>query len=98
MAKHSRVTLLFVAGALLFVMLISAFYISSNANHDCIGENCAICHQIDLYENMHKALSIAFAVCGIADLIVVAYIGCVSVMSAATAQDTLISLKVELLN
>ena len=98
MTKHNRVALVVITLALIFVTLFSAFYIAENADHDCIGENCTICHQINLYENVLKALGIAFTVCGIADLTVVAYIGCVSVMSAATAQDTLISLKVELLN
>ena len=98
MTKHNRVALLVITLALIFVTLFSAFYIAENADHDCIGENCAICHQINLYENMLKALGLAFSVCGIAGLIVVACIGCASVMSTATAQDTLISLKVELLN
>ena len=34
------------AAVLAVVMLSSAIYLAVEANHDCSGEDCAICHQI----------------------------------------------------
>ena len=48
MTKKKRIISLVVAAAVLFVMLYSALYIAAEANHDCVGENCPICYQINV--------------------------------------------------
>ena len=48
MTKRKRIISLVVAAAVLFVMLYSALYIAAEANHDCVGENCPICYQINV--------------------------------------------------
>ena len=40
------------AAVLAVVMLFSAVYIAVEADHDCSGEDCAICHQIGVCENL----------------------------------------------
>ena len=40
------------AAVLAVVMLSSAVYLAVEANHDCSGEDCAICHQIGVCENL----------------------------------------------
>ena len=44
------------AAVLAVVMLSSAIYIAVEADHDCSGEDCAICHQIGVCENLLKSL------------------------------------------
>ena len=40
------------AAVLAVVMLSSAVYLAVEANHDCSGEDCAICHQLQVCENL----------------------------------------------
>ena len=40
------------AAVLAVVMLSSAVYLAVEADHDCSGDDCAICHQIGIYENL----------------------------------------------
>ena len=49
------------AAVLAVVMLSSAIYIAVEADHDCSGEDCAICHQIGVCENLLKSLGLAGA-------------------------------------
>ena len=41
------------AAVLAVVMLFSAVYIAVEADHDCSGEDCAICHQIGVLSLIH---------------------------------------------
>ena len=49
------------AAVLAVVMLFSAVYIAVEADHDCSGEDCAICQQIGVCENLLKSLGLAGA-------------------------------------
>ena len=53
------------AAVLAVVMLSSAVYLAVEANHDCSGEDCAICHQISVCENLLKSLGLAGAAAAI---------------------------------
>ena len=44
------------AAVLAVVMLFSAVYLAVEADHDCSGEDCAICRQISICENLLKTL------------------------------------------
>ena len=46
------------AAVLAVVMLSSAIYIAVEANHDCSGDDCAICRQISICENLLKSLGL----------------------------------------
>ena len=45
-----------IAAMMLFTVLFSYFYIASEVNHDCIGENCPICESIQICENTVKKI------------------------------------------
>ena len=53
------------AAVLAVVMLFSAVYIAVEADHDCSGEDCAICRQISICENLLKTLGLAGAAAAI---------------------------------
>ena len=50
-----KVTSCLLAMLMIIVMLFSAFYISAELHHDCIGEDCPICACVQQCENViHK--------------------------------------------
>lgn len=43
------------------VLMFSAFFIASENNHDCSGENCPICFQINMCESTVKSVGTGIA-------------------------------------
>ena len=86
------------AAVLAVVMLSSAVYLAVEANHDCSGEDCAICRQISICENLLKSLGLA----GAAAVITAAftYTVCRAILPCAEMNGTLtlVALKVKLSN
>lgn len=98
MKKSKRTVAIFLAATVLFFILYSALFIAAEADHDCVGENCPICYQLNVCQNMLKNFSLA--VCPAVFAAAFTYILCRSI-SARTdyAQShTLVSLKVKLSN
>ena len=86
------------AAVLAVVMLSSAIYLAVEANHDCSGDDCAICRQIGICENLLKSLGLAGAAAAITA--VLTYTMCRAILPCAEMIDTLtlVSLKVKLSN
>ena len=86
------------AAVLAVVMLSSAIYIAVEADHDCSGDDCAICRQISICENLLKSLGLAGAAAAISAAFT--YTVCRAILPCAETIDTLtlVSLKVKLLN
>lgn len=86
------------AAVLAVVMLSSAIYLAVEADHDCSGDDCAICRQISICENLLKTLGLA----GTAAAITVAftYTVCRAILPCAETSGTLtlVALKVKLSN
>ncbi|MCR4819046.1 MAG: hypothetical protein K5841_08840 [Fretibacterium sp.] len=59
MAEKRRLISCFIAALFVFVILSSLFFIVLEADHDCTGEHCPVCHQINICE---RALKSGFAV------------------------------------
>lgn len=49
--------------ALLFVLFLSAAYIMREANHDCSGEACPICHEIQICQQLLNVTGTAAICC-----------------------------------
>ena len=86
------------AAVLAVVMLSSAIYIAVEANHDCSGEDCAICRQISICENLLKTLGLAGAAAAITAAFT--YTVCRAILPCAETIGTLtlVALKVKLSN
>lgn len=86
------------AAMLAAVMLSSAVYLAVEANHDCSGDDCAICRQISICENLLKSLGLAGAAAAITA--VLTYTKCRAVLPCTEMSGTLtlVSLKVKLSN
>ena len=61
MTKKLRLITRLLAAVLAAVMLSSAIYIAVEANHNCSGEDCAICHHLQVCENLLKSIGLAGA-------------------------------------
>ena len=80
------------------VMLSAAVYIAVEADHDCSGDNCAICRQISICENLLKSLGLAGAAAAISAAFT--YTVCRAILPCAEMNGTLtlVALKVKLSN
>ena len=98
MTKKSRLITGLLAAVLAAVMLSSAIYIAVEANHNCSGEDCAICHQLQVCENLLKSIGLAGAAAVFAAA--VGYAPCRVIPSCVELVRTLtlVSLKVKLSN
>ena len=98
MTKKFRFMTGLLAAVLAVVMLSSAAYIAVEADHDCSGEDCAICHQISTCENLLKSLGFAGATAAITAAFI--YTLCKVILPCTETIDTptLVSLKVKLSN
>lgn len=65
MAKRTRFAAACGAVLLVFALLFSVFFIVSEADHNCIGEDCPICHQIQTCQKLLEQLSTAHSTSGI---------------------------------
>ena len=98
MKKHLGIAKILLAVLLLAAMLCPLIFITAEADHDCTGADCAVCHQINACENLLKSLGLAGF--GIVAAAAGAYTLC-RVISACTElirAFTLVSLKVKLSN
>ena len=86
------------AAVLAVVMLSSAIYLAVEANHDCSGDDCAICRQISICENLLKTLGLAGAAAAITAAFT--YTECRAILPCAETIGTLtlVALKVKLSN
>ena len=86
------------AAVLAVVMLSSAIYLAVEADHDCSGEDCAICRQISICENLLKSLGLAGAAAAISAAFT--YTVCRAILPRAEMNGTLtlVALKVKLSN
>ena len=98
MTKKFRFMVRLLAVVLAVVMLSSAIYLAVEANHDCSGEDCAICRQISICENLLKTLGLAGAAAAVTAAFT--YTMCKAILPCAETTDTLtlVALKVKLSN
>lgn len=98
MTKKFRFMTGLLAATLAVVLLSSAVYLALASDHDCAGEDCAVCHQIGVCENLLKSLGLA----GVAAAITAAftYTMCKAILPCTEMIGTLtlVSLKVKLSN
>lgn len=94
--KKQRVLVFVMAVSLLFLVTFAAFYIGSEINHDCIGDNCPICCQVNMCESTVKSISSGIGTIAPAVATLVFLILDVSADPEVRLFDTLVSLKVKL--
>ena len=98
MTKKFRFMTRLLAVVLAVVMLSSTVYIAVEADHDCSGEDCAICHQIGVCENLLKTLGLAGAAAAVTAALTYALCRAILPCAERLGTGTLVSLKVKLSN
>ena len=83
---------------LLMLTIFSSVYIITESEHDCEGEDCAICHMIEICEGILHNTGKVLSFC-----IIAAFIHCISeflqiIKSNLSFKRTLFDLKVRLNN
>ena len=86
------------AVALVFVMLYSALFIAAKADHECVGENCLICQQLQACQTALKTLSLAVSAVVFAAALAYALGKCLAACADAVPSTSLVALKVKLSN
>lgn len=98
MGKTKRILAMVMAVALFAVMLSSALFLAEEANHDCIGDGCQICLQMNLCRGVLKSLSLvlhaALAVLAVSYILWGNFWPC----QGSDGHVTLVTLKVKLSN
>ncbi|WP_395549240.1 MULTISPECIES: hypothetical protein [unclassified Lacrimispora] len=98
MVKNKKLIARFIALAVLFMLLFSVFFVTAEARHHCIGENCPICLEVQAcvqaLSTLLTGLSSAVAVFAAAHFFVI----CVIPVFRRNPSHTLVSLKVKLTN
>lgn len=61
MSKTPRLTAACGAALLIFALIFSVFFVAVEADHECSGDHCAICHQIRICQTLLEQLSTAHA-------------------------------------
>ena len=98
MTKKPCFLMRLLAAVLAVVMLSSAIYIAVEADHDCSGEDCAICHQISVCEDLLKSLRLAGAAAAITAAFTYTVCKAILPCTEMTGTLTLVALKVKLSN
>ena len=86
------------AAVLAVVMLSSAVYLAVEATQDWSGDDCAICHQIGIYENLLKTLGLAGAAAAISAAFTYTMCRAILPCTETISTLTLVALKVKLSN
>lgn len=98
MTKKFRFMTRLLAAVLAVVMLSSAIYLAVEANHDCSGDDCAICRQISICENLLKSLGLAGAAATITAVLTYTMRRAILPCAEMNGTLTLVALKVKLSN
>ena len=61
MTKRMRFAAVCGAALLIAPLIFSAFFVAAEADHDCSGDHCTICHQVQICQVLLEQLSTAHA-------------------------------------
>ncbi|MCF2619901.1 hypothetical protein JQM63_08740 [Oscillibacter valericigenes] len=98
MTKKLRFLTRLLAATLAVVLLSSAVYLALASDHDCAGEDCAVCRQISACENLLKTLGLTGAAAAVTAALPYALCKALLPCAERLGTGTLVSLKVKLSN
>ena len=98
MGKTKRILAVVMAVALFAVMLSSALFLAEEADHDCIGDGCQICLQMNLCRGVLKSLSLVLLAAAAALTVACILWGGFRPCQGSDGHITLVALKVKLSN
>lgn len=96
MTREKRTAAMLLAALLAAVMLFSVFFIVLEADHDCAGEDCAVCAVLSVCEELLTGRSAAASCIAAAVLAAVVTRSAARLCAVGTGSVTPVSLKVKL--
>lgn len=96
MKKQTRLISLVLCAVLFFSMMLSAIFIVTHTNHDCTGNGCEICQQIELCEQLLNKDVLDTAAYAQTALWICFFVLTFSDYSSHRSDETLVSMKVKL--
>lgn len=60
MKNKSRLTAIILSLIIILSILFSVIYITGNINHECSGNNCNVCHNIEICEQVINQIGLSF--------------------------------------
>ncbi len=84
--------------AILVLPILAEIYVVENVEHTCVGEECPICMELHMAIQIFNNLALGVVMLCTIALVIGLFIIVLSKMYQVIVKDTLISLKVELLN
>ena len=98
MTKKNKSVALVLAIAVFFALMLSVNVISHRAEHECAGNGCQICQQVESSRQILNMLTAGIFAIAIALTLLCAGRGVICCAVQSLPQGTLVALKVELLN
>ncbi|MCI7473180.1 MAG: AraC family transcriptional regulator [Clostridiales bacterium] len=98
MARKTRLAAACGAALLVFALLFSVFFTVAEAEHDCGGEHCAICHQIQACQELLEQFSSAHTASAAAAVLCFFMLFLVLSTQNIVVASSLVLWKVKLLN
>ena len=98
MAKNRRILAMLITVAILVVVFSSALFLAEEAHHDCIGDGCQICLQMNVCQGILKSLSLALHAAVAAFAVTYILYGNFWPCEESAGCATLVALKVKLSN
>ena len=98
MKKFRRITVIIITALIALAMLSSAAFIAAEANHDCTGEDCAVCCAISACVNIFKSLTAAFTAVAAGVCVFFGFGAALKTCGEIYTPATPVSLKTKLLN
>ena len=95
---YNRIIALIVSISIILVMFFSLFYITSHIDHDCSHDNCPICAEIEMLQNLIRQVGSGIGACLILLCIFIPLIYKISVYIRNSIAITPISKKVRMNN
>ncbi len=98
MQKNNRIAVILITISFVFAFCFSTIFLSTNTEHECVGEGCSICAQLEQCENLLETATLV----GIASTILVS--GMMQLTNSKTVRQkefvgwSLVTLKVKLSN
>jgi hypothetical protein len=98
MIQHKRLIATFVAVLILFSLFFSIYFVALKTNHECTGEDCPICHEIQSCLQTIRTLIVTIPATAVMVAVLFYLVQSTLLISAPIIFRTLVSLKVKLSN
>lgn len=96
--KSKKIIAYIITFMIISFLLFSSLFIIKNVNHDCVGDDCPICHFIHDIEHVLKNLDSGKAVWSFSLFKILFYFNLITFISYSVLKRTLILEKVRLNN